>query len=225
VCNGVQALQHSPSTWPCPEAQPSAPPTPPLPAAQIERSYSEAYDLLKGCKDPDVLNTAHPKLSQEAQATAPGARRIPFSDIYATGKGRSFRAGGLLNMPTKEIPTHGAKMKNMVTCGMRCTAIGSMHVILALYGYRCAGAAGPAGDYKGAGHRDVAPAVMGSGRRCESTRAGPKTQAAATQGARHARHSLGESRRAAAAGAVCNAAPRPYVHTGLHLEGRRADAC
>ncbi|KIY98704.1 stearoyl-CoA desaturase (delta-9desaturase) [Monoraphidium neglectum] len=102
---------------------------------EIERSYSEAYDLLKGCKDPDVLNTAHPKLSQEAQATAPGARRIPFSDIYATGKGRSFRAGGLLNMPTKEIPTHGAKMKNMVTCGMRCTAIGSMHVILALYGY------------------------------------------------------------------------------------------
>ena len=102
------------------------------------QSYSEAYDRLKGCKDPDVLNTAHPKVSQEAQARIPGARRIAGTDIYATGKGRPFRAGGLLDMPTSEIPKFGAIMKNRVTCMMRCVAIGSMHTILFLWGPRCA---------------------------------------------------------------------------------------
>lgn len=125
------------------QTAPDPSPPPPLPpplasllTTQVERSYSEAYDLIKGCKDPDVLNTAHPKVSKDAQALVKGATRIWGSDIYATGKGREFRAGGLLNMPTKEMPTHGAVMKNLVTCGMRCFAIGSMHVILALYGYR-----------------------------------------------------------------------------------------
>ena len=103
---------------------------------EVERSYSEAYDIIKGCKDPDVLNTAHPRVSKELQAQVKGATRIWGSDIYVTSKGRSFNAGGLLNMPTSEIPTHGAVMKNLVTCGMRCTAIGSMHIIFALYAYR-----------------------------------------------------------------------------------------
>ncbi|GBG00001.1 hypothetical protein Rsub_12728 [Raphidocelis subcapitata] len=104
------------------------------PRSAPEMSYSEAYDLLKGCRDPEVLKTAAPKVSKAAQALEKGAARIPGSDVYAVPKGRAFAAGGLLDMPTKEIPTRGAVLKNRVTCGMRCVAIGGAHLVLAVWG-------------------------------------------------------------------------------------------
>ena len=85
----------------------------------VDMSYSEAYDLLKGSRDPAVLDAAHPKVSRKRQAQEKGATRIVGSDIYVTGKGRAFRAGGLLDIPTKEIPTRAAQIKNAVTCFMR----------------------------------------------------------------------------------------------------------
>lgn len=54
----------------------------------------------QGCKDYDVLNTAHPKPSKAAQAKVPGAHKLPYSDIYAKSEQRP-----LLNLETKEIPT------------------------------------------------------------------------------------------------------------------------
>jgi fatty-acid desaturase len=44
------------------------------------------------------------------------------------------RAGGLLDVPTKEIPPFAAKMKNRVTCFMRFLAIGGCHAALLVYG-------------------------------------------------------------------------------------------
>lgn len=101
-----------------------------------ERSYSEAYDLLRGCKDPQIMDTPHPKVSQAAQSQVPGATRIVGSGVYATPKGRAFSAGRLLNFPTEEIPPHAARVKNFVTCCMRCVAIGGMHTVLLTWGPR-----------------------------------------------------------------------------------------
>ncbi|KAI8471268.1 MAG: MGDG specific palmitate delta-7 desaturase [Monoraphidium minutum] len=105
-----------------------------VPAAGL--SYSEAYERLRGCQDPRTLNTAHPKISPEAQAAAPGAARIWGSDVHATGKGRALRAGGLLNIAGEEERAYGASYTNKVTCAFRFGVIGAVHVVLMLYGYR-----------------------------------------------------------------------------------------
>ncbi|KAI8471264.1 MAG: MGDG specific palmitate delta-7 desaturase [Monoraphidium minutum] len=83
------------------------------PAAGL--SYSEAYERLRGCQDPRTLNTAHPKISPEAQAAAPGAARIWGSDVHATGKGRALRAGGLLNIAGEEERAYGNTYTNKLT--------------------------------------------------------------------------------------------------------------
>ena len=53
---------------------------------RVDMSYGEAYDRLKGTRDPAVLDAAHPKVSQALQAKEAGAARIPFSDVWATPK-------------------------------------------------------------------------------------------------------------------------------------------
>lgn len=73
---------------------------------------------------------------QEAQSKVTGARPILLTDIYAKSEPRP-----LLNLETKEIPPHGAKIKNAVTCMMRLAVIVAMHSIAAYMGPRCA--AGP----------------------------------------------------------------------------------
>lgn len=99
-------------------------------------SYSEAFDILKGCKDPDVLQRAHRKVSPEAQALVPGAARVlGTKDLYATPKGRVFRAGGLLNIPT-EMPKNLAVLKNTVVCFMRFLCLTTTHLVLLVWGPR-----------------------------------------------------------------------------------------
>lgn len=56
---------------------------------------------MQGCKDYDVLNTAHPKPSKDAQSKVTGAHRLIGTDIYAKSEQRP-----LLNLETKEIPPH-----------------------------------------------------------------------------------------------------------------------
>jgi hypothetical protein len=94
-------------------------------------SYSEQFRRLKGSKDYDVLLTSHPKPSKLAQAKVQGAHRILFTDIFARAESRP-----LLNLETKEIPKHGAVIKNAVTCLMRLTVIVVMHSIAAYYAPR-----------------------------------------------------------------------------------------
>eukprot|EP00775_Hariotina_reticulata_P004324 gene4324-4577_t len=94
-------------------------------------SYHRQFMMLKGCKDYDVLNTAHPRPSRAAQAKEPGAHRILGTDIYAQSEQRP-----LLNLETKEIPPHAARLKNAVTCLMRFSVIVSMHAIALYYGPR-----------------------------------------------------------------------------------------
>jgi hypothetical protein len=106
------------------------------PRGHTDESYSDAYDALRGTRNPRVLDAAHPKLSRAAQAATKGASRIPGSDVYATPKGRAFAAGGLLDVPTAEIPPAMAVVKNRVTCLMRCVAIGSVHAAVLLWGPR-----------------------------------------------------------------------------------------
>jgi len=94
-------------------------------------SYHQQFVMLKGCKDYDVLNTAHPRPSKAAQAQEPGAHRIWGTDIYAQSEQRP-----VLNLETKEIPANAAKVKNAVTCLMRFTVIFAMHAIAVYYGPR-----------------------------------------------------------------------------------------
>lgn len=95
---------------------------------ETNKSYSEQFDTLKGCKDLEVLNTALPKPSQEAQAKVPGAIRTPFSDVYTTCKQRP-----LLQAEPATIPWKLANIKNRVTIAMRCLVIVGMHLIALLY--------------------------------------------------------------------------------------------
>eukprot|EP00879_Flechtneria_rotunda_P027407 GHRR01029357.1.p1 GENE.GHRR01029357.1~~GHRR01029357.1.p1 ORF type:complete len:119 (+),score=21.45 GHRR01029357.1:457-813(+) len=95
-------------------------------------SYHQQFQNLKGCKDYDVLKTAHPKPSREAQQKVTGAHRVLFSDVYAKQEQRP-----LLSIETKEIPSHGGKIKNAVTCFMRFLAITSMHSLALWWGLRC----------------------------------------------------------------------------------------
>jgi hypothetical protein len=99
-------------------------------------SYSEQYDRLKGCKDPEVLEQTHPKPSKELQAKVPGASRIWWTDIFTTPKGRTFNAGGLLNAPTSSFPEGAAKVKNVVTCIMRSLIIPLPHIWLLYFAAR-----------------------------------------------------------------------------------------
>eukprot|EP00879_Flechtneria_rotunda_P014913 GHRR01015583.1.p1 GENE.GHRR01015583.1~~GHRR01015583.1.p1 ORF type:complete len:384 (+),score=68.88 GHRR01015583.1:424-1575(+) len=57
------------------------------------RSYSQQFADLKGTKDISVFMTAYPKPSKEAQATAPGARKVPFTgNIYYCKQDRPLLA-------------------------------------------------------------------------------------------------------------------------------------
>jgi hypothetical protein len=54
----------------------------------------------------------------------PGARAIPFSDIYAKSEDRP-----LLNLETKTFKKETASLINSVYCLMRLTIIASMHIV------------------------------------------------------------------------------------------------
>uniref|UniRef100_A0A383V3J7 Fatty acid desaturase domain-containing protein n=1 Tax=Tetradesmus obliquus TaxID=3088 RepID=A0A383V3J7_TETOB len=86
-------------------------------------SYSEQFRILKGCKDYDILSTPYAKPSPEAQAKEPGARAIPFSDVYAKSEDRP-----LLNLETTTMSKDTARIVNYVYCFMRFAIIAGMHV-------------------------------------------------------------------------------------------------
>jgi hypothetical protein len=133
-----------------------------LRAPTIDVSFSEAFDRLKGVKDPDVLKTAHPKCSPERQAAEPGAVRIWGTDIWSKGKGRLARAGGLLDIPTKDLPTHASKLKNGVVCFMRGLCLGATHVAFLYYAPRC-GRLAFVGGWEGVGGRVAGVRRAGQG--------------------------------------------------------------
>jgi hypothetical protein len=69
-----------------------------------------------------VRSTA--SLTIHLQAKVPGARPIPFSDIYAKSEDRP-----LLNLETKTLEKDTARVINAVYCFMRLTIIASMHIV------------------------------------------------------------------------------------------------
>jgi hypothetical protein len=100
-------------------------------AKSQEPSYSEQFQLLKGCKDPSVLKSAYPKPSKQAQSLVEGAFRLPFSDVYTRREARP-----LLAAETTTMPPLAAKIKNNVIKVMRCTVIVTFHVIALGWSYQ-----------------------------------------------------------------------------------------
>ena len=85
---------------------------------------------------PPARAHPQPKIDPAAQAAAEGASRIWGSDLHATGKGRAFRAGGLLKILPEEPRAYGSAYTNKCTCAMRFLMIGAVHAIFFLYAYR-----------------------------------------------------------------------------------------
>ena len=96
-----------------------------------EPSYSEQFEILKGCTDPSVLIFAHPKPSKEAQALVPGALRLPFSNVYSRREARP-----LLAAETTSMPPVAAKIRNNVIKMKRCAAIVGFHAVALGFAYQ-----------------------------------------------------------------------------------------
>jgi hypothetical protein len=63
------------------------------------------------------------------QAKVPGARAIPFSDVYAKSEDRP-----LLNLETKTFKKDTANMLNAAYCFMRFVIIAGMHLVAVIWG-------------------------------------------------------------------------------------------
>ena len=94
-------------------------------------SYSEQFQILKGCTDPSVLKSAYPKPSKEAQALVPGAFRIPFTNLYTRKEARP-----LLAAETTSMPPLAAKIKNAIMKVMRCIILIAYHSVALGFAYQ-----------------------------------------------------------------------------------------
>ena len=108
-------------------------PAPPLPCqrTQSNLSYTELFERLRGSTDPEVLRERCPKVCREAQARAPGAARIWFSDVFATPQGRAFTTGKLLAVPTTRVSSEAAYNMTVFTIAARVAVLTVLHATAA----------------------------------------------------------------------------------------------
>ena len=89
------------------------------------------FERLRGSTDPEVLRERCPRVCREAQARAPGAARIWFSDVYGTPQGRAFSTGKLLAVPTTRMSSEVAYKMTVFTIWARVAALGTVHIMAA----------------------------------------------------------------------------------------------
>jgi hypothetical protein len=83
-----------------------------------------------------VLRERCPKVCREAQARAPGAARIWFSDVFTTPQGRAFTTGKLLAVPTTRMSSETAYKRTKTGNFRRPVVLGLLHVLVASWAAR-----------------------------------------------------------------------------------------
>jgi hypothetical protein len=89
------------------------------------------FERLRGSTDPNVLRERCPRVCRDAQARAPGARRIWFSDVYATPQGRVCNPGKLLAIPTTRMSSKAAYWATVSICFLRVLTYTALHFVAA----------------------------------------------------------------------------------------------
>ncbi len=84
--------------------------------AQVEVSYKQQFDSLHGSKDLDVISKALPKCSLKEQRKEPGAKRLPFSDVYYTDVNRPLLKADPLSLHPYQVSTSSASPTHSRLC-------------------------------------------------------------------------------------------------------------